>query len=297
MINKKTDIELTVKEQAGLLDFLLSNIKGKSRNNIKSMLTHREVLVNGAIVTRHDYMLSPGQQIRIVHSISRSYSRERLPQILYEDEELIVIDKPAGLLTMSADRSNENEITAYKLINEYVHKTGQRSRIFIVHRLDRDTSGVLIFAKDEKLKLALQDNWDSLVSLRSYKAVVEGQLSEKSGRIHSWLKETKTLLVYSSRVKGEGLEAITDYQVLAEGPAYSLLDIQLKTGRKNQIRVHMKELGHPVAGDKKYGGKNQAVARLMLHSDRLELKHPFTGKLMSFTAETPKEFMSLVRKL
>jgi 23S rRNA pseudouridine1911/1915/1917 synthase len=293
---KKTDIELTVKEPSGLLDYLLVNVKGKSRNNIKSLLTHKEVLVDGRIVTRHDYMLKPGQGIRIVHSISREQSRQRLPQLIYEDEELIVIEKPAGLLTMSADRTNENEVTAYKLINEYVRQTGQRSRIFIVHRLDRETSGVLIFAKNEKLKAALQDNWDSLVTLRSYKAVVEGQLREKKGRIRSWLKETKTLLVYSSKVEGEGLEAITDYQVLMEGPLYSLLDVQLQTGRKNQIRVHMKELGHPIVGDKKYGSKSELIERLALHSDKLELKHPVTGKLMLFSAETPKEFFSLIRK-
>ncbi len=173
---------------------------------------------------------------------------------------------------------------------------GSRLRIFTVHRLDRATSGVLMVAKNEKIKLALQDNWADLVSERVYVAVIEGQLREKSGRIQSWLKETKTLLMYSSPKVSDGLEAIINYQVLNETAEYSLLDIHLETGRKNQIRVHMKELGHNIVGDKKYGAKADSLKRLGLHAYKLEFKHPFSDKVMCFETRTPKSFTSLFIK-
>lgn len=170
------------------------------------------------------------------------------------------------------------------------------NRIFAVHRLDRDTSGVLMVAKNEKIKLALQDNWSDLVSRRGYIAIVEGHLNEKSGRIQSWLKETKTLLMYSSDKAGDGQESITNYQVVKENAEYSLLDIHLETGRKNQIRVHMKDLGHNVVGDKKYGATTNPLRRLGLHAYQLEFKHPFSNEVMCFETQIPKSFTALFAK-
>lgn len=288
------DPEFTVTEPGGLLDFLRLNLPGRSRNNVKSLLTHREVLVDGHVVTRYDYPLSEGQTVRIVRSVNRGEKPKDLLQILYEDPDLIVINKPAGLLSVATD--DEKKKTAYHMLTEYVRKSDPRGRIFVVHRLDRDTSGVLMFAKNERIKRALQEQWDSLVSQRGYAAVVEGRFHEKSGRIRSWLKETRTLLVYSGREAGDGLEAVTNYQVIGESAAYSLLDIRLETGRKNQIRVHMKELGHPVVGDRKYGARTDPLKRLGLHACRLELTHPFSHERMCFEAEVPPDFRALLKR-
>jgi 23S rRNA pseudouridine1911/1915/1917 synthase len=288
------DMEIAVTEDGGLLEWLLFHLSGRSRNNIKSLLTNREVCVDGHIVTQYDYPLHKGQTIRIIRSVNRGEGPKDLLQILYEDDNLLVINKPAGLLSVATD--HEREKTAYHMLNDYMRKNRPKGRVFVVHRLDRDTSGVLMFAKNERIKLALQDHWDSLISLRGYMAVVEGQLKEKSGRIRSWLKQTGTMLVYSGGNEKDGLEAITNYQVLKESANYSLVNIQLETGRKNQIRVHMKELGNPVVGDDKYGAKTDPLKRLGLHAYKLELMHPFSGQQMRFEAEVPKGFEALFKR-
>jgi len=290
-IASKPNLEFVVAEPGGLLDFLLLRLSNKSRNTVKSLLTHGEVSVDGAVVTQYDTVLHPGQKIEIDRSAAEGKKQKSALDILYEDGDMIVINKPAGLLTIASDQ--EKKLTAYRLLTDYVRTKDPGNRIFAVHRLDRDTSGVLVAAKNERMKLALQDNWADLVSERRYVAVVEGRLEGKSGRIRSWLKETKTFLVYSSPRAGDGLEAITDYRVINETAKYSLLDIDLKTGRKNQIRVHMKDIGHNVAGDKKYGAKTDPLKRLGLHAYKLELKHPFSGEVMCFETPFPKSFTSL----
>ncbi|WP_019850151.1 RluA family pseudouridine synthase [Desulfitobacterium sp. PCE1] len=296
VVSKKSkmiaDTVFVVTECSGLFDFLTLKLTNQSRNNIKSLLKHRQVTVDGRAITQHDFLLKEGQTVRIVRSVIRGQKEKDVLQILYEDADLIVINKPAGLLTIT---DNKNSVSAYHLLTDYVRRTNPKARIFIVHRLDRDTSGVLMFAKNEKLKLALQDNWGGLVTQRGYVAIVEGRLKEKSGRIRSWLKETKTLLVYSSPKVGDGLEAITNYQVINETPDYSLLNIQLETGRKNQIRVHMKELGHSVVGDTKYGAKTNPLKRLGLHAYKLELRHPFSNQWLCFETEVPESFKALLK--
>lgn len=288
---QKSDFELVVTEPSGLLDFLLLRLSDKSRNNVKSLLTRKEVSVDGITVTQYDHALSAGQKVQISRSTGQPRNQNKMLDILYEDNEMIVINKPAGLLSIATDQ--ETELTAYHLLTDYVRLSNPKNRIFAVHRLDRDTSGVLMVAKNEKLKLALQDNWSDLVSDRGYMAIVEGQLNEKSGRIQSWLKQTKTMLMYSSNKAGDGLESITNYQVKRENANYSLLDIHLETGRKNQIRVHMKDLGHNVVGDKKYGAETDPLKRLGLHAYKLEFEHPFSHKVMCFQAQTPKCFATL----
>jgi 23S rRNA pseudouridine1911/1915/1917 synthase len=236
-------------------------------------------------------VLNAGQTVQIIRSINRDKKEKNTLQILYEDNDLIVVNKPAGLLSISTEK--ENEKTAYHLLTDYVKRNDPRKRIFVVHRLDRDTSGVHMAAKNERIKLALQDAWNDLVTQRGYVAIAEGKLKEKSGTIRSWLKQTKSMHVYSSAKIGDGLEAITKYQVINETADYSMLSILLETGRKNQIRVHMKDLGHPVVGDSKYGAVTNPLKRLGLHAYKLELTHPFSGKLLSFETEIPKEFEAL----
>ncbi len=287
-------MQFKVTEACGLLDFLLRSLPNRSRNHVKSLLTHRLVSVDGVVTTQYDTALREGQTIRINRSAVPTQAQKNMPDILYEDDDLIVINKPHNLLSIASD--TEKELTAYHMMTAYVRQKNPQNRIFAVHRLDRATSGVLVAAKSEEMKLALQDSWADLVSDRAYLAIVEGRLEEKSGRIQSWLKETKTLLMYSSPKAGDGLEAITSYRVIDEAPEYSLLNIHLETGRKNQIRVHMKELGHSVAGDKKYGAKTDPLKRLGLHAYKLELKHPFSNRLMCFEAPAPPSFAALIRK-
>jgi len=214
--------------------------------------------------------------------------------ILYEDKDILVVDKSSGLLTISTERVKEN--TAYYRLNLYVRKGNQKSRnqVFIVHRLDRDTSGLLVFAKSEEAKRFLQEEWHGFN--KKYYAVVVGVLAEKEGIISSYLTENSAHKVYSVNDPAKGKLAKTGYKVLKETQKYSLLEIKLFTGRKNQIRVHFSEKGFPVAGDKNYGGKDAGVKRLMLHSASLTIIHPFTKKKMTFETEVPAYFKSLVNR-
>ena len=275
-------------EQADtLLPFLLSHASGYSRNNLKSLLSGRQVLVDGVPVTRYDHALSPGQTV----SLAQRRPGPSLPfPILYEDEALLAVDKPAGLLSVSNER--EQLRTAYRMVTAYVRSGDPAGRVFIVHRLDRDTSGVLLFAKNESAKRALQDQWDALVRLRGYQAVVEGVPPQPQGTLHSFLRETSTHLVYEAP---SGKEAVTRYRVLRTGRQYSLLDVALDTGRKNQIRVQLSGLGCPVAGDRQYGARTSPLGRLCLHAHVLSLDNPLTGRRLTLEAPAPRSFAALCR--
>lgn len=229
-------------------------------------------------------------------SSSKPSSKKYQPKgltILHEDEDILVVDKIQGLLTMGTDR--EKEKTAHFLLNEYVKKGNARSRnrVFIVHRLDRETSGVLIFAKSEEAKLFLQDNWQDFS--KNYVAVVHGKLPQKEGIITSYLLENKAFRVYSVKDPDKGKFSKTGYTVLKESDKFSLLEINLFTGRKHQIRVHLSEKGHPVVGDKIYGKPDREAKRLALHASSLTIFHPYTHKEMTFETEIPPYFKTLVK--
>lgn len=279
-----------VERAALLLPFLLERVKGKSRNNVKSLLTRGQVLVDGIAVTRHDCPLAPGQSVT-VEGPSGVYSHLPFP-VIFEDEHLLVIDKPAGLLSVATDE--EKEATAYHQVTDYMREKQPAGRVFIVHRLDRDTSGVLLFAKDEATKRAYQDSWDSLVVRRGYVAVTEGVPQEREGTVRSWLQETKGHMVYSGNGR-DGKEAITHYRVRGGNRRYALVELGIDTGRKNQIRVHMKDLGCPVAGDKKYGARTNPLGRLALHASELVLRHPETGVETRYFAPIPAGFRTFLR--
>jgi 23S rRNA pseudouridine1911/1915/1917 synthase len=220
-------------------------------------------------------------------------SKSRKLDIIYEDKDIIVIDKPAGMLSVSTDARETN--TAYRALNEYLR--AKRGRVWIVHRLDRDTSGVLLFAKNERAKSALQNNWEESVTLREYTAVVQGRVRESSGRIESWLRQTKAFVVYSCSDNryGDAKLAVTHWRALAVAKSgkYSLLAVSLETGRKNQIRVHLKDIGHPIVGDKKYEATANPLRRLGLHATTLAVKHPTSGREMRFEAKMPDSFAKL----
>ncbi|WP_028612105.1 RluA family pseudouridine synthase [Paenibacillus harenae] len=280
-----------VTEPMELLPFLIKNISGSGRNAVKSILARGQVSVNGKATTAYNLQLQPGQTV----TVSKEGPKEKLPfeglSILFEDEHIIVVKKDAGLLSVASDTGKENELTAYRQLMAHVRMDHPKNRIFIVHRLDRDTSGVMMFAKSEAVQQQLQNSWQDTVQERTYVALVEGQVKKEQGTITSWLKESKTLKMYSSSHPNDGLHAVTHYKVLRSNKSFSLLEVQLETGRKNQIRVHMEDIGHPVAGDKKYGARTRTLGRLGLHARVLAFTHPVTGKLVRFETEIPKLFL------
>ena len=284
--------EFPVTKKCELLEFLFEVLKGQSRNSVKSILSSKRVSIDGAPVTQFDFKLYPGDTVIISNNPIRKKTRSNLP-ILFEDNEIIVINKPSGLLSIASDK--EKSSTAYRMLSDYVQQKDKHNRIFVVHRLDEDTSGVLMVAKNPEIQKALQDNWNDIVTKRGYYAIVEGQMPNKEGTVKSYLKKNAQNLMYSSKDKN-GQFSITHYRVMKENDKYSLLDVNIDTGRKNQIRVHMGDLGHNVIGDDKYGNPSNPLKRLGLHAYCLELKHPLNGKHMKFTAPMPKEFESLLNK-
>lgn len=282
----------TVSEPTTLLPFLLASVKGKSRNNVKSLLSRRLVAVDGAPVSRFDTPLAPGQQVSILSSSAPRADALPFP-LLYEDERLIVVNKPAKLLSVATDK--EKIRTAYHIVTDYVKARRVDDRIFVIHRLDRDTSGVLMFARDPETKELFQSRWNDIITRRGYLAVVEGTPTPAQDTIRSFLVETDTHLSFSGQPGKGAKEAVTNYQVVKSGSGYALLDISIETGRKNQIRVHMKEMGHPVAGDKQYGARTNPIGRLCLHANELSFTHPATGEQVTFKAKMPRDFNRVFR--
>ena len=270
--------EFKVINQEQLLSFLFNNLK-YSKKEIKSFLKYGSILVNNRVVTKYDYVLRKNDIVSL-----NVYNKDKNISILYEDSDIIVVDKPHSMLVVSSLK--KDEVTLYNLVSDYVKRSNRKNKIFIVHRLDYETSGVIVFAKTEKIKNLLQDNWNSLVINRKYVAIVEGKVKE-SGTIKSYLKENKNHYVYSSN---NGKLAITNYKRIKEDSKYSWVDIDIKTGRKNQIRVHFKELGNSIVGDKKYGHVNKEYNRLCLHAYELSLINPLNNEKMVFKSPMPKIF-------
>ena len=287
----------------------------QSRTSVKKYLSDERVEVNGQTVTAFDHPLAEGDRIEIIskgQSIARDVTEDAFEEaarkgvkIVYEDEWIIVIDKRAGLPTI---RQTKDGDTAYSILTSYVKaKAGVErhhlkvyskgpARIFIVHRIDLGTSGLLVFAKDERTKDILQSKWNQMVIERKYKAVVEGRIRPESGTVESWLTENeKSMKMSSCPVDDGGQHAVSHYRTVEEGRKYSLVEFELETGRKNQIRVHCQDLGHPIAGDRKYGAQSNPLKRLGLHAETLVFHHPQTNETMRFRSPAPKEFAEIVQ--
>ena len=281
-------MKIIVKKDGELLDYLYNNID-MPKKRIKQYLTHGAIFVNNTKTTKYNYRILPGMTIMID---TDSKNKKTLPfDILFEDDHIIVVNKPSGLLTIAT--AKEREKTLYHIVREYLVSKDKNARVFIVHRLDKDTSGVVVLAKDEKTKNKLQENWNEYVSLREYVAVVHGRLNKESDRIVQKLKETKTNLVYVSR-DNDGKEAITNYKVIKENNDYSMVSITLETGRKKQIRVAFNTLHHPIVGDKKYSTIKDNESRLFLHANRLKMYYPEIRKDILFETSTPNEFKKIM---
>lgn len=305
-MKKKQDTVLRVEADMELLPFLLSKMGGMTRTSIKQLLGQRRVTVNAAVQTRHDVPVHKGDTVTISSGRGNGELHHPKLSIVYEDEWLIVVEKKVGLLTVPT-YPGSTETTAFSILKNYVKHQDVHNGIYIVHRLDRETSGLLVFAKTPELQEYMRTYWRQLVTKRTYVALVEGILDKKSGKITTWLTEDKrNAVVYSSPVDDGGQMAVTNYKVLKELPAkgdndipLSLIELNLETGRTNQIRVHMQSIGHPVIGDRKYGHGNEysPVDRLCLHARILEFIHPATEQKVHFETPVPKEFLRVFRKL
>ena len=285
--NIKSLLTFKVTKDAVLIEFIMEKMYGISRNRAKALIANRVVLVNNAITTHPLAELKAGQVVQIDRSKRKMSFHSNELDIVYEDPYLLIIDKHPGLLSMS---NNSRQQTVQTVLNRYLEKGGGRNTSHLVHRLDRDTSGLMVYAKDVQTQQSLINGWQQLVTDRRYIALVEGELENSRGRIQSWLTEDKRFITHSSLVDNGGKLAVTHYEVVASSNGYSLVECELETGRKNQIRVHMADLGHPVVGDHKYGSENDPIRRLGLHAYMLCFVHPVTGKHMRFETPVPALF-------
>lgn len=289
--------EIKATKQTQLLEFLIEKNVRKSRNAIKSLLAHKQIRVNDKLVTQYNLDLQPGDMVQIMkHDQSRKERKLKGLKIVFEDDHLIVIDKDSGLLSVSTDK--EKLRTVYGVLNQYIKKEGTKdSRVFVLHRLDREASGLMVFAKDMEVQGYFQRNWNHMVPEEIFQAVVEGIPSKKSGKIESWLTENKNLVMLSSTYDNGGQNAVTNYSLIKTNGSYSLLDFKLETKRKNQIRVHMQSIGHPIVGDKKYGATKNPIKRMALHASRLTIVHPITAEKLEFVSPLPKPMQQLTNKI
>lgn len=280
-------LSFNVTEATQLLPFLMEKMHGISRNRVKALLTNRVVLVDNKITTHPLTELVPGQLVQLDRSKHKMAFRSKDIDIVYEDPYLLVVDKRPGLLSMS---NNTRQETVQTVLNRYLEKGGGRNTSHLVHRLDRDTSGLMVYAKDVQTQQTLIRGWQELVTDRRYIALVSGELEKPDGVVRSWLTEDKRFIIHSSKVDNGGQYAVTHYHLLEKGNGYSLVELELETGRKNQIRVHMADLGHPVVGDHKYGSDDDSIRRLGLHAYMLCFRHPVTGKYLRFETPVPECF-------
>ena len=289
-VNPNSIKEFKVKEECELLPFLLEKYPNLSRNNVKSLLSNHQVAVDGAPVSQFNLKLVKDDIVIVSKFRIAKKHRQNLP-ILFENDELIAINKPSGLLSVASD--TEKGRTAYRMVTDYVQQKDRHNRIYVVHRLDEDTSGVLVFAKNPKLQKELQSNWSDIVKSRGYFAIVEGSLDKKEDTLVNYLKENSLNLMYVSNDKVNGKKCITHYKVMKQNDKYSLLDVNIDTGRKNQIRVQLGHIGHHVIGDDKYGEPADPLKRLGLHAYELVFVNPLSKKVYKFVAPMPEEFKKL----
>lgn len=276
-----------VKEESTLLEYILHYIE-PNRKKAKRLLSNQVIFLNKKNISQFNYPVHKNDIIEI-----KKFAHQKVNSqinIIYEDNDIIVVNKPEGLLTIATEK--EKEHTLYALVSKYVKQKNERNKIFIIHRLDKETSGIVMFAKSEKIKKVYQENWNTIVKLRGYTAVVEGILEQKENIIQLNLKENAFFKTYVSK---EGKKAITKYKVIQENKEYSLLDIEIMTGRKNQIRATMEYLKHPIVGDSKYGSSDKSLKRLGLHAHKLVIINPITKKEMNFESKIPNSFIKIMK--
>ena len=282
----------TVEERMPLLEWLLGHL-GQTRSKVKATLQGRGIKVDGKTVSQFDFMLEPGMKVAVSNTKRNQKGfKSRYVKIVYEDRWLIVVEKAVGILSMAAGHSSLN---VKAVLDDYFKKSRQHCTAHVVHRLDRDTSGLMVYAKDMETEQILEHNWHDIVYDRRYVAVVSGEMEQDEGTIANWLKDNKAYVTYSSPVDNGGKYAVTHFYVLDRTTEHSLVEFKLETGRKNQIRVHAADMGHPVCGDTKYGNGDDPLHRLCLHAWLLCFTHPVTGQPMEFETPVPVQFRKLFK--
>jgi 23S rRNA pseudouridine1911/1915/1917 synthase len=283
---------VVVKEDE-LLNFLIENIKDKSRNKIKAMLSHKQFKVGKDIVTQYNHILKPEDKVTI--SWDGPFRKENYDgvKIVFEDDDVIVINKRSGLLSIGS--AKEKRQTAYRIITSHIQLDNPVARLFVVHRLDREASGLMVFAKNKRAQMALQESWEDTHQKNMYLAITQGTIEEDKATINSYLRESKALIVHSSKNPKDGKKAITHYEVVKKNEYYTLLEATQETERKNQLRVHLKSIGHPIIGDKKYEAKENPIQRTALHLRKLTFKHPTTQEELTFETKVPEDFLQIFR--
>ena len=288
-----TILTFPVQEPKPLLEFLMVSMPERKRTNVKELLKYDQVMVNGGVEHQFNRMLEAGDEVKV--NLTRAFITfyDRRVQLVYEDDDIIVINKGYGLLSVGNDKIKEG--TAYSIVRQYLKNKDPRNKLFIVHRLDQHTSGLMIMAKNVEVKEHLQHNWNNMVRQRQYVCVVEGKLNPPAGEVRSYLAENSQFLVYSTDNPQEGKLAVTNYKTIKSANGYTLVEVELETGRKNQIRVHMHDLGYSIAGDRRYGAKTSPIHRLGLHARTISFVHPISRKLLNFSTPVPASFLSMVK--
>lgn len=282
-------------ETIPLMEFVSSMRPDTKRGDIKKWMKFGHLKVDGVVSNAFDTPVAPGSVVEFNQSRPFPVFKHPRIQIVYEDNDVIVINKGYGLLSV-ATQSHKKEENAYEIIRNYIKSVDPNNKLFIVHRLDRDTSGLMMFAKSQEAQDVLRHNWNNMILERLYVAVLEGSLEQEKGYVKSRLVENSQFVVYSTDNPEEGKLAVTHYEVVGKGNGYTLAQFSLDTGRKNQIRVHAHDLGHPIAGDRKYGATKSPIHRLALHARTLRFAHPITRKDMNFETPIPQKFTDCIRK-
>lgn len=291
--------QFVVEHPVELLPFLIHKKVKKSRNAIKSILRNYQVTVNNKVVTLHNHPLRPNDTVQIYSSkqVKRETKLKKM-QIVYEDQFIIVINKEVGLLSVSTNQYT-NKDTAYRILNEHLSQqsnNGENNKAYVLHRLDREVSGLMIFAKFPKIQEIMQNRWEELIIKRTFTAIVEGHVTPLHGKVENWLTENpNNLKMKCSATNNGGLHSITHYRTIAQGTHVSVLELSMETARKNQLRVHMESIGHPILGDKKYGSKYNPIRRICLHADAIEFIHPITQAVISLSCPLPLRMEHLAK--
>lgn len=280
----------SVQTESKLLEWLMQNLQSSSRSRIKATLKGRGILINGKTCTQHDRTLHPGDLIQVSKSKKTGELKSKYLRIVYEDRYIVVVEKSIGILSMAAGHKSLN---VKSLLDQYFRENRQNCTAHVVHRLDRDTSGLMLYAKNKQTAMAFEADWHNIVYDRRYVAVLSGVVEQTEGTIANWLKDNNAYFTYSSPEDNGGKYAVSHYQVLERSAYHSLVMFRLETGRKNQIRVHSADMGHPVCGDIKYGNGDDPCNRLCLHAFVLCFRHPITNENFEFETEIPKKFLKL----
>ena len=285
--------KFTIKEDGTLLAAAAALLPDHKPTKLKSMLRHNQLAINGVPSTQFDQPVSAGDQLWV--NFDRSFQVFSHPRIklVFEDNDIIVVDKGYGVLSTAAGKPSDD--TVFNIVKKYARGFSDKANVYVVHRLDRDTSGLMLLTRTKQARDKLISNWNNMVIERKYIAVVEGKVQQQEGTVKSFLAENPdTFEMYSTEDKKLGRLAVTRYRVVKQGRRYAMVELEIKTGRKNQIRVHMHDLGNPVSGDRKYGGHPSPINRIALHATTLSIVHPITGKAVTFTSPAPENFNTMI---